>query len=144
MGNFSLIVNDWTIKLIDFILCDRRYEKLRFNISHHELFNIDSSFWDDFREQASWYSLAGIKRHSQISFLDLPNFGWHSDFDENVVYSLEELYENVEIVDTSWNVTLVENENDGDNVPWFLNRVSRSEIIIRHFAGGVIWSDEYL
>jgi hypothetical protein len=144
MGNFSLIINDWTVKMIDLILCDERYEKLRFNISYHEHFKVNSSFWEDFREQASWYSLAGIKRHSQVSFWDLANFGWHSDYNENVVYSLEELYENVEIVDTCWNVTLMENENDDNNIPWFLNKLSRSEVIIRHFAGGVIWSDDYL
>ncbi len=144
MGNFSMIINDWTRNLIDLILSEDRYIKLKDVVSRHDLFNSYSSFWNDFREQASWYSLAGIKRHSQNSFWDLPDFGWHSEFNSDVVYNLEELHKHVELISTNWNVTLIENENEGENVPWYINKVAKSDIIIRHFAGGVSWSDEYL
>jgi hypothetical protein len=144
MGNFSIIVNEWSRKLIDHILCEDRYEKFINVISEHQHFKTKSSFWNDFREQASWYSLAGIIRHSNTSFWDLPNYGWHSDYNQDVVYNLNDLYDHVEILKTNWNVTLVENENDGQNIPWFINKIPKSNIIIRHFAGGVPWSDNYL
>ena len=47
-------------------------------------------FWQEFAEQASWYSLTGIKRHSNTSFFNLPNNGFIVQ-NEWTHYSLEDL-----------------------------------------------------
>lgn len=144
MGNYSLKINEWGKNLLDNILSETRYNDLKDKITRHELFGTDSSFWDHFREQASWYSLAGIKRHSQESFFNLPNYGWHSDKNEYTIYSLKELHENVHILPTEWNVTIMSGESNGDSFPYFINKTKKEDTIIRHFAAGTEWTKEYL
>lgn len=139
-GLFSIRVNEWSTKMLDLILDQDRYDALNDVVSLHERFGFINSFWHDFREQASWYSLAGIKRHSDIPFYNLAHYGWHSDKNEWTVYSLEELYEHVEILPTCWNVT----EMPGESWCEFnINQVERKDVIIRHFAGGQPWRDDY-
>ena len=99
-----------------------------------------NSFWHEFREQASWYSLAGIKRHSDEPFWNLPDYGWHSDKTEWTEYSLDELHEHVEVLPTEWNVTEMEGES---NCQFLINEVSEKDVIIRHFAGGQQWRKEW-
>ena len=53
MGNYSIRVNEWSRALLDNILSEERYEKLKDRQSLHIAFNDYSSFWDHFREQAS-------------------------------------------------------------------------------------------
>ena len=106
----------------------------------HEAFGTLSSFWHEFREQASWYSLAGIKRHSWEPFWNLSNFGWHSSKDTFTLYSLEDLYNNVEILPTIWNVTELEGES---NCQFNINKTNKEDVIIRHFAGGQPWRKEW-
>ena len=140
MGNYSLKINNWTKKLIDNILDEDRYQQLKDKETLHEYLNYTNSFWGQFREQASWYSLAGIKRHSQQSFFELPNFGWHSAKDEWTLYSLEELKEHVQPLDVIWNVTL-EGHHDS---PFYINKVlDKSSVKIRHFAGGTKWDEAW-
>lgn len=144
MGNYSLKINEWGVNLIDNILSENRYLELKDIVTKHDLFGSYSSFWNDFREQASWYSLAGIKRHSQIPFFNLPDYGWHSDKNENTVYTLEELYNNVQILPTEWNVTIMNGESNGQLFPWYINKTKKEDIKIRHFAAGTEWLKEYL
>ena len=141
MGCYSIKINDWSRKMIDLILDEDRYTLLNDKVTQHEAFGHFSSFWHEFREQASWYSLAGVKRHSWEPFFNLPDFGWHSDKNETTVYSLEELYENVEILPTAWNVTEMVGETDGQ---FNINKLSTDEVIIRHFSGGQPWRKEWL
>ena len=96
MGCYSMKINEWSKNAIDMILDDDRYNKLLNKKSKHEHFPNPPTFWEQFREQASWYSLAGIKRHSDIPFLDLKDYGWHSSKDENTYYSVDDLYKNEE------------------------------------------------
>lgn len=140
MGSYSIRVNDWSQKMIDLILDEDRYNALNDVVSVHEHFGHTSSFWHEFREQASWYSLAGIKRHSGIPFYNLAHYGWHSTKNEWTVYSLEELYENVEILPTCWNVTEIPGESWCE---FNINQVSKNDVIIRHFAGGQPWRHEW-
>lgn len=137
MGWYSLKVNKWTRNLINNILSEERYQKLKDKISIHERFRTYSSFWNEFREQASWYSLAGIKRHSDLPFWEFPHNGFHSNFNEDVVYTLEELQEHVKVFETKFNVT----EWEGESSCMFnINKLNnRSDVIIRHFAGGQNW-----
>jgi len=74
MGHFSLRINDWSRNLVRLILDEDRYKKLQNHITEHEYFGFSNSFVMDFREQASWYYLAGIKRHSQKSFWKYPSY----------------------------------------------------------------------
>ena len=78
-GFLSMIKNDWTVNLFKLLHDQDRYDSLIDEISYHEGKKTYSSHWREFNEQASWYSLAGIKRHSNVPFWDLPNNGWHSN-----------------------------------------------------------------
>ena len=139
MGWYSLKINDWTRNLVKNILSDERFNKLNDKVTIHERFQSHSSFWHDFREQASWYSLAGIKRHSDKPFWEHTNNGFYSQYDENVIYSLDELKENVHIFNTEFNVTEWEGESGCQfNIN---NTVKREDVIIRHFAGGQDWNN---
>ena len=138
MGWYSIKVNDWSKKLIENILSQERYDKLSNKISIHERFQTHSSFWHEFREQASWYSLAGIKRHSDKSFWDYPNNGYHSEYNENVIYSLEDLNNNVHIFPTGFNVTEWEGES---SCQFDINKTPKENVVIRHFAGGQDWKN---
>lgn len=140
MGNFSLKINDWSKNLINLILDDDRYKRLQNHITEHEYFGFKNSFVKDFREQASWYYLAGIKRHSQKSFWKYPNYGWHSNVTEFTEFSLEDLHNNVEILPTKWNVTEVRGESF---CTFLINKSRYDETIIRHFAGGQKWRTEW-
>lgn len=136
MGNYALNINPWSRGLIDLILSDERFEKLNDKMSVHEHFGYVNSFWHEFREQASWYSLAGIKRHSSIPFFNIMNFGWHSQKDEDTIYSLSELYENVQVLRPEWNTTILAEENDS---VFNINKTKKEDTKIRHYAGGQIW-----
>ena len=140
MGSYSMIVNEWSRRMVDLILDDYRYENLKDVFTKHEYFGHCDSFWSIFREQASWYSLCGIKRHSNIPFYNLSHYGWHSAKDDWTVYSLEELYKNVEILPTCWNVTEMPEES---GCQFNINSVNREDVVIRHFAGGQPWRKEW-
>jgi hypothetical protein len=139
MGWYSLKVNNWSRNLIKNILSEDRYQRLKDKVSIHNRFQTYSSFWNEFREQASWYSLAGIQRHSDKSFWDYPNNGFHSHHDEDVIYSIDELENNVEIFKTEFNVT----EWVGESSCFFnINKLTKkSDVVIRHFAGGQSWKN---
>lgn len=137
MGCYSIRINDWSKNMINLILDDSRYKYFNDKVSVHEAFGYTNSFWHEFREQASWYSLAGIKRHSDVSFFELPNYGWHS---EEAYYDLEDLYGHVEILPAKWNVTEMPWES---NCRFNINKVNREDVIIRHFAGGQPWREEW-
>jgi len=140
MGSYSLKINDWSKEMLELLLSESRYEIFKDKLTLHEAFNRYTSFWSEFREQASWYSLAGIKRHSWEPFWNLPNNGFHSAKDEYTAYSLEELEEHVEVLPTAWNVT----ELEGETPPTFnINKVKADDVIIRHFAGGQPWRADW-
>ena len=136
MGNYCLKVNDWSVDLLNSILDEDFYQK-----------NKDTKHWQEFREQAAWYSLAGIKAHSWESFFSLPNFGFHSHITDNLKYSKEELAAHVEIKNPQWNTTLLSEECDNPVSQMLeqynINKSKREDVIIRHFAGGQPWRKEY-
>ena len=140
MGLYSIKINDWSKNMINLILSDERFNKLYNKVTIHEAFGHASSFWHEFREQASWYSLAGIKRHSWEPFWNLPNCGFHSDKNEDTIYSLEELNDHVELLPTEWNVTELVGES---NCQFNINKSNREDVIVRHFAGGQPWREEW-
>ena len=58
---FSLIKTPWTEEMFSLINSQKRYDALINETSFHEGKKIENSFWQEFTEQASWYSLTGIK-----------------------------------------------------------------------------------
>jgi len=139
MGFYSIKINDWTSSLLSNILSDKRYQVLKDKKSIGSM-NEYSSFWEIFREQASWYSLAGIKRHSWTPFFDLPNYGWHSSLNGYTLYDLDELHEHVGVLPVEYNVTHIPEEDGEDK---FYMNPCNVKPIIRHFAGGRKWRKEY-
>ena len=129
MGAYTITVNSWSKKLIDNILDEERYQRLNFQ-----------PHWQSFREQACWYSMCGIKPHSWIPFTELPNYGFHELNNNEIVYSINELHDNVEIFPVEWNVTHVAGEGHND---YFMIPSERNKTVFRHFAGGQRWQEEY-
>lgn len=140
MGMYTIRVNEWSLELIDNILSEERYNKLANKQTIGSMDEV-SSFWEIFREQASWYSLAGIKRHSWIPFILLPHWGWGSEHNEDTVYNIQELYKHVEIFPTPWNVTHIPEEDGEDK--FYMIPTAKSDVTIRHFAGGRKWNIGY-
>jgi len=107
----------------------------------------DTPHWQEFREQAAWYTLAGILPHSWIPFFDMPNYGFHSTVSPELHYSLEDLDKHVEVRGPEWNTTLLAEEAD-DPVSESLQKYNivkskKEDMIVRHFAGGQPWNKAY-
>lgn len=134
----SLKINDWTKTHVKNILDEDLYQRQMATYTEHPAFPNEpkTSFFQTHHEQASWYTLAGIKRHSWIPFTKLPNNGYHSAKTQDTVYTLEELNEHVELWPTTWNTTLDFDSTDRFNI----NKVPDKDVIIRHFAGNQYWN----
>jgi len=141
MGFFSLYKNEWSSKLMSLIIDESRYESLINVESFHEGKKTESSFWQEFYDQASFYSLAGIKRHSNNTFWELPNYGWHSSKDEWTAYEIDELKKNIHVFPSEYNVTELPGESACIN---YINKVQYDEVVIRHFAGAQKWRKVWL
>jgi hypothetical protein len=75
----------------------------------------------------------------------MPNYGWHSAYNENeTYYSIDDLYEHVEVRSPEWNTTLLTEEQSDPVSEWLqqYNIVSsqKENTIIRHWAGGQPWN----
>ena len=140
-GFYIIRNNEWSRNMIRLTVDEDRYNHYIKKESIHERFKTKSVFWDELVDQASWYSLAGIKRHSDISFWNLENYGWNSECDEWTVYSVEELNDNVQLFDTSFNVTELSFETEGS---FNINSVNYANVINRHFAGNQNWNTVWL
>jgi len=135
MGNYCMRMNEWSVDLVNRILDNDFYDS-----------NKDTQHWREFREQAAWYSLCGIVPHSDVSFFYKPFYGF-GETAFKTKYNTRELMDNVEIKDARWNTTLLVEEAD-DPISQMLqqyniNKTPKSETIIRHFAGGQPWREEY-
>lgn len=128
MGAFTFRVTDWTKQMLTNLLNEDRWNKFK-----------DTPFWQMFQEQACWYSLSGITGTfadpNQPGWNTIEHLGWNSTKENDPIYSLDELYTNVEILPVEWNVT------DWDKVsPYFrfpTRTRNKEDVIFRHFAGGV-------
>lgn len=130
MGNYTITVNEWSRNMIEQIMSEERYKALG-----------ETDFWQEFREQANWYSMTGTIRHSWKSFWEMPNYGWHSSPSKHLLYSIEELNEHVEVRGTEWNATLLqeEEEHQGHLNQFLINKCPMRDVRIRHWAGGQPW-----
>ena len=129
MGAYTLRVTDWSKKMMDHLLSWDFYERMK-NDGH----------WQQFREQAAWYTMSGTLHHSWVPFTDMPNNGFHSKKTEECIYTIEELNKHVQIFEPEWNVTHVAGEGFND---YFMIPTDRNKTIFRHFAGGQRWQEEY-
>ncbi len=123
MGNYSLRMNEWALGMLNNMLSEELWQKMQND--HH---------WQNFREQASWYTLAGICHHSWVPFLDMDNYGFHSKFTDETRYSVRELHEHVHVLGPEWNTTLIDT-----NERYYIQPSNPDDTIIRHFAGGQPW-----
>jgi hypothetical protein len=139
MGIFSLKVNQFTKKLIDCMLSQTFFDKLYNYPLYHEYHKTSVPFYEC--DQHAFYHFAGIKPHSWTSFLDLPNYGFHSYITPGTCFTLDELKDNIEILGPEWNTThLVEETGDNGSPNWFdIVRTTKDKVINRHFAGGQPW-----
>jgi hypothetical protein len=133
-GWISFRINDWSRNMINQIVDEDRWARLK-----------DTKHGTEFREQAMWYFLSGIMSHSWNSFLDMSNYGWYSAYNpDETYYSLDDLYEHVDVRTPEWNTTLLA-EEAGDPVSSWLQkyniiRTKKEDTIIRHWAGGQPWN----
>lgn len=142
MGNYCMRINDWTVDLVNNILDEDFYQQ-----------NKNTKHWQEFREQAAWYSLCGIIPHSDIPFSHKPFYGFGQTTEGQTTepihpkYSIKELMDHVEIKDARWNTTLLSEEADNPVSQMLeqynINKTPAKETIIRHFAGGQPWRKEY-
>jgi len=129
MGFYSISVDAWSRNLVDDVLNERVYQKLK-----------DTPIWSMWNDQASIYELFGIKRHSWIPFERMENYGWHSAVSPDTKYSISDLHDHVEILPTTYNVTHVAGESFNE---YFINPTRGKDTIIRHFAGCPTWDARY-
>ncbi len=133
MGAFSFRVTEWSKQLLNNLLDEDRYNKFK-----------GSQFWHIFQDQAAWYSLAGIKSTfadiTQPAWRADEDMGWNSTTESNPVYSLEELYVNVEILPVEWNVTSWNGSSPYYRFPTKTGK--REDVIFRHF-GGATWERKW-
>ena len=132
-GWISFTINDWSRNMVNQIVDEDRWQRLKSTKHGHE-----------FREQAMWYALSGIVPHSWVPFPAMQHFGWHGYPTDELYYSLDELYDNVDIRSPEWNTTLLEEEQD-DPVSKSLQiynivKSKKADTIIRHWAGGQPWN----
>jgi hypothetical protein len=133
MGYYSIKICDWSIRFIDVLLNEENY-----------LINGNSDFWRMWAEQASFYYITGIQKHSDIPFFKLKNFGYGLYNRPETIYKPEELIENIEIKNANYNVTHVLSEIDPIvSNKYYINKNDFENIIIRHWGGGQVWNEKY-
>jgi hypothetical protein len=135
-GAIGFRINEWTRCFINNVLDENRYQRLVQHNTIHEGFpnRLPTSHVMEFREQAMFYKLFGIKRHSQIPFMDLPNNGIHSDVTFDTIYSVDDFNKNVELVSPNYNVTIWPGETS--DLQFYINKLDKKEdVYLRHFTG---------
>ena len=134
-GIFGLRINDWSRQLVDNILDQQRYDRMSREYTIHEGFpnRPPSCHVGEFREQAVFYDLFGIKRHSWIPFTELPNNGVHSAKTEHTFYSIEDFNRHVQLLPVEYNLTIWPGESD---TTFYINKFDdRDKVKFRHFTG---------
>jgi hypothetical protein len=74
--------------------------------------------------------------------LTIKDYGWHQNKTEDTKYSIEDLYNNIQVLGPEWNTTLLAEEHDliGPMLMQYnITRSKKEDTIIRHFAGGQQW-----
>jgi hypothetical protein len=139
MGIFSLKVNDFTRKLINGIVSQERYDVLSKLLLYKEDIKQEIPFYAC--DQHAFYHVAGIKPHSWVPFLEMPNYGFHSCKTDYTLFSVEELLENIEVLGPEWNTTHLVEETGTNGTPnmYDIVRTTKDKVINRHFAGGQSW-----
>ena len=135
MGIWYMRINDWTRKLLENFLDQNLYDKYK-----------NTELWQTWSEQGCWYTLTGLPRHSWISYKNLENYGWNSVINDDMIYNIQQLNDNVCILDTKWNTTILEedyNTIDSNIQQYNIVKTKKEDTKIRHF-GGQKWRLDYL
>jgi len=134
-GIFGLRINSWTRQLVRDVLDRNIFDKLAQDYTIHEGLpnRPPTSFISEFREQAVFYHLFGIKRHSWEPFSTMKNRGIHSDTRFAPIYTIENFNENVEVLPVEYNLTIWPGESD---TTFYINKFEdRDKVKFRHFTG---------
>lgn len=135
-GWYSYRVNDWSRKIINLLLDEERYNK----------FGTDP-LWTEWAEQASFYFLFGVPRHSWTPFLLMPNFGFHNhDYGDDLRLTLDEIFDNVQLLPAEYNTTILEEEQEGiasSLQQYRINSSKREDTKLRHWGGGQKWDPSW-
>ncbi len=133
MGFYSVRINEWSKQLFRNVMDEERWERLKDQITIHERFGTYSSYAQEFREQSMIHRMFGVPRHSDKSYWDFNNHGWHLCPDQECIYSLGELDSNVHVFPTAYNVTEWEGES---SLQFNINGdVKKEDVVLRHFTG---------
>lgn len=135
-GWTSWCVNDWSRETIDKLLDETRYRKFQ-----------NDSLWLGWAEQASWYFLTGVPRHSWTPFWLMPNFGFHNhDYGDDLRLTLDEIFDNVQLLPAEYNTTILEEEQEGISKSlqqYRINSSRREDTKLRHWGGGQKWDPSW-
>jgi len=140
MGIFSLQVNEFTKKIINAMVSQERFNYFMQKKYYKEDVKQEVVFYAN--DQHAYYHIAGIKPHSWVSFLDLPDYGFHTNKTEFTLFSIDELMKNIEVLGPEWNTThlLEETGNSfGNRNTYDIVHTTKDQVINRHFAGGQKW-----
>jgi hypothetical protein len=133
-GWTSYRISDWTKDFINNILSETLWKRQQHLASYHEGFPNRPPYPHilEFREQAAFYILFGIKRHSNQSFWTLPDNGIHSSKSEDTIYNIVDFNKHIQLFPTGYNTTIWEGESD---TTFNINKIIKEEVKIRHLTG---------
>lgn len=134
-GIFGLRINEWTKELVNNILDDFKFERMSQFVTKHDGFpdRPPNPFISEFREQAVFYMLFGIKRHSWTPFTELAYNGIHSNVNQFTVYSLKSAQKHLQILPVEYNLTIWPGESD---TTFYINKFDdKSKVKFRHITG---------
>ena len=133
-GWTSFRINEWSRGLINNILSDELWNKWKNIATPHPGIPSRPPYPHilEFREQAAFYLLFGIKRHSWESFLTLPNNGINADMTYSAQYSVEDFNKHVQLFGPEYNCTIWPDESD---TTFYINKCKKEDVKIRHLTG---------
>jgi len=126
-------INAWSRRLIKDILSDELWTQYVNQLTVHEGFpnRPPSSFALEFREQAMFYKLYGITRHSSVPFKQKPAMGVNETGEQR--YDTVDFHKNVHVFDQQYNCTIWPGESD---TTFYINKLSHpEEVYVRHLTG---------
>jgi hypothetical protein len=134
-GWTSFKINEWSRTFINRLLSDDLWHKRIQIATPHEGFpdRPPYPFALEFREQAMFYALFGIKRHSNDPFITMRHRGIGSASDDDTAYGVVEFAKNVKLYGPEFNCTIWPGESD---TTFYINKLLHpEEVKIRHLTG---------
>ena len=134
-GWTSFKIDEWSRNFINRLLDDRLWHNRIQIATKHEGFpnRPPYPFALEFREQAMFYSLFGIKRHSNEPFEHMHHRGIGSARDTDTVYDVYDFAKHVKLYGPEFNCTIWPGESD---TTFYINKLDHpEEVMVRHLTG---------